>query len=273
MFSLSPSRPGRMRADPAHDDVHRHPGLRRPVERVDHLLVDQRVDLDPDAGVLALPVRLDLVLDAPHDPAPHAVGRHEQAPVRGLARVAGERVEQVGEVRADRRVGGEHPDVLVQPRGLRVVVAGADVAVAADRRCPPGAPRARSCSASSAPPARRRRARPRFSSSRAQRMLACSSNRALISTSATTCLPAAAASIERVDDGGVAGGAVERLLDRQHVRVGRGLLDEALHARGERVVGVVHQHVALAQRGEDALRRSRRSANAGCGGRARTARP
>ncbi len=59
---------------------------------------------------------------------------------------------------------------------------------------------------------------------------------------------------QRVDDRGVAGRAVERLLDRQHVRVGRGLLDEPLHARGERVVGMVHQHVALAEGGEDALR-------------------
>ena len=58
---------------------------------------------------------------------------------------------------------------------------------------------------------------------------------------------------ERVDDGGVARRPVERLLDREHVRVGRGLLDEALHAGGERVVGVVDEHVALAQRGEDAL--------------------
>ena len=57
---------------------------------------------------------------------------------------------------------------------------------------------------------------------------------------------------QRVDDGGVARGAVERLLDREHVRVGGGLLDEPLHARGERVVGVVDEHVALAQRGEDA---------------------
>ena len=43
--------------------------------------------------------------------------------------------------------------------------------------------------------------------------------------------------------GRVAGGAVERLLDREHVRVGRGLLDEPLHAGRERVVGVVQQHV------------------------------
>ena len=39
------------------------------------------------------------------------------------------------------------------------------------------------------------------------------------------------------------------------LRVGRGLLDEALHAGRERVVRVVHQDVAVAQPGEDAARR------------------
>ena len=52
---------------------------------------------------------------------------------------------------------------------------------------------------------------------------------------------------EGVDDRGVARGAVERLLDRQHVRVGGGLLDEPLHRGGERVVGVVQQYVVRAE--------------------------
>ena len=53
-----------------------------------------------------------------------------------------------------------------------------------------------------------------------------------------------------VDDRGVAGGAVQRLLDRQHGRVGGGLLDEPLDAGGERVVGVVQQHLTVLQRRE-----------------------
>ena len=48
--------------------------------------------------------------------------------------------------------------------------------------------------------------------------------------------------------GRVARGAVERLLDRQHVRVGGGLLDEPLHRGGERVVGVVQEYVVAAGR-------------------------
>ena len=50
MFSRQPGHAGPQRADAAHDQVDLHAGLRRPVERVDELLVDQRVHLDPDAG-------------------------------------------------------------------------------------------------------------------------------------------------------------------------------------------------------------------------------
>ena len=56
---------------------------------------------------------------------------------------------------------------------------------------------------------------------------------------------------ERLHDGAVAGGAVQRLLDGQHVRVLRGLLEERLHARGERLVRVVHEDVGLADGRED----------------------
>ena len=57
--------------------------------------------------------------------------------------------------------------------------------------------------------------------------------------------------------GAVAGGAVERLLDREHVRVGCRLLEEALHRGGERVVGVVQQHVVAAYGVEHVDRRGR----------------
>ena len=86
-------------------------------------------------------------------------------------------------------------------------------------------------------------------------MLASSSNRALISTRTTTCLPGLGRLDQRGDDGGVAGRPVQGLLDRQHLRIGGGLLDEPLHAGRERVVGVLDQDVALAQGGEHALGR------------------
>ena len=56
---------------------------------------------------------------------------------------------------------------------------------------------------------------------------------------------------EGVDDRRVARCAVEGLLDRQDVRVGGRLLEEPLHRRGERVVGVVQQDVVAPGRLED----------------------
>ncbi len=55
---------------------------------------------------------------------------------------------------------------------------------------------------------------------------------------------------QRGDDRRVAAGAVHRLLDGEDVRVLHRLLDEPLHAAVEVVVGVVHQHVAVADDGE-----------------------
>ena len=139
-------------------------------------------------------------------------------------------------------VGGEQPEVLVEPRGLGVVVAGADVGVAAD-------------------------AVGLVAHDHRQLAVGLEPDQAVDDVAAGLLELAGPADVgllvearldldehqhllaglggvdERVDDRGVAGGAVERLLDRQHVRVGGGLLDEPLHARGERVVRVVQQHV------------------------------
>ena len=56
---------------------------------------------------------------------------------------------------------------------------------------------------------------------------------------------------ERRHDGAVAAGAIEGLLDPEHRRVLGRLRHEGLDGGGERVVGVVHQHVALAQQREE----------------------
>ena len=56
---------------------------------------------------------------------------------------------------------------------------------------------------------------------------------------------------QRVHDRRIAAGPVEGLLDGEHLRVGGRLLDEPLHAGGEGVVGVLDEHVLLAQSGED----------------------
>ena len=98
------------------------------------------------------------------------------------------------DVLADALVGGQQPEVLVHPSGLRVVVAGADVGVAAD--------------ALGLVADHHRQLAVRLQADQpvdhvaagvlelaGPRMLACSSKRALISTSTSTCLPASAASM------------------------------------------------------------------------------
>ena len=75
-------------------------------------------------------------------------------------------------------------------------------------------------------------------------MFACSSKRAFSSTSATTCLPRLGGLDSARTIGLVAAGPVQRLLDREHVGSSRRLLDERLDRRRERVVRMVHEHVA-----------------------------
>ena len=79
----------------------------------------------PDACVL------DLAGDELEEPRTEAVRSDEQPAERMLSRQAGEHVEQVRDVRADLGAGGEQAEVHVQAGGLRVVVAGPDVHVAA----------------------------------------------------------------------------------------------------------------------------------------------
>ena len=80
-----------------------------------------------------------LLVDEPQKALAQVEGRDEQALELLLDRVAGQLVEEPGEVAADLVVDGEEAEVLVDAARLRVVVAGADVAVAAQHaRLPRG---------------------------------------------------------------------------------------------------------------------------------------
>ena len=166
----------------------------------------------------------------------------EQALELLLDRVARELVEQPGEVLADLVVGGEQAEVLVDAARLRVVVARADVAVVAEAALllpdhegelavglqPDEA--VDDVHAGLLELARpgdvRLLVEPRLDLDEREHLLA-----------------GLGRVDERLDDGAVARRAVERLLDGEHVGVGGGLLEEGLHARRERLVGVVQQHV------------------------------
>ena len=122
------------RAGAAHDEVDVDAGLGRAVQRLDDGHVDDRVELQDDARRPTGPRVGDLPLDQFEEPRAQAVRRDEQPPERPLAGQAGQDVEQVGHVRADLRTGRQQAHVDVQPGGLRVVVAGPDVHVAAQAR-------------------------------------------------------------------------------------------------------------------------------------------
>ena len=78
-----------------------------------------------------MPLRLPV--DPADDAGPQCLRRDQQPLVRLCPAVPGQVVEQRGDVLADRRIGGEQAVVLVDPGRGRVVVAGADVAVPAQR--------------------------------------------------------------------------------------------------------------------------------------------
>ena len=124
---------GTERAGRAGDDVDLRAGLRGGVELLDDLRVDEVVELEPDARVLAVRCggcdRADLV----DEPAAERERRDEQLAELLRPPEAGDVVEEVGDVGGDLLVGGEDPEVLVEPRRRRVVVPGADVGVATER--------------------------------------------------------------------------------------------------------------------------------------------
>src|SRR5262249_27435285 len=106
--------------------------LRGAVEGLDQRLVDEGVHLHRDVAVAVLLVTGNLAIDAVDDAGAEAVWGDEQLAVVVLLRVARERVEEVGAVRADRRVAGEEREVRVDTGRHGVVVAGAEVDIAPD---------------------------------------------------------------------------------------------------------------------------------------------
>ena len=132
MFSDTPGTPGRSAHTPRTMRSILTPAQRGAVQRLDRLRLDQRVHLGDDARRAPGARVLGLARDLGEHHLVHAEGRlHQAVKLRGL-REAGELQEQLVHVMADLVVAGEQPVVGVQARGARMVVAGAQVAVAAD---------------------------------------------------------------------------------------------------------------------------------------------
>ena len=175
---------------------------------------------------------------------------HQQAPVLARTAVAGEVVEQLREIGTEIGIARQHTEVFVRGRGLRVVVARTEVAVAPDAvgllahdeqdlgvRLQADEPvdHVRTRLLEHAGPFDvGLLVEARFQLDERHDLLARFGRLH-----------------ERRDDAGlVAAGAVQRLFDGEDRVVAGGLFDERLDRVREGVVGVVQQHVAAAHRPE-----------------------
>ena len=116
---------------PRIDEVDLDPGLAGLVELVDDRRVDQRVHLRPDAP--ALPARTLAISRSisPDNLVAQVVRRHVTSSSAARLDIAGDVVEDVGDVAADPGIGGEEAEIGVDARRDRMVIAGAEVAIGA----------------------------------------------------------------------------------------------------------------------------------------------
>ncbi len=230
--------------------------------------IDHRVVLHPDRGRTARFGVGDLLRDVLADALAQIDRRHRHPLQFGGRGVAGDEIEDTADVAGDHRIGGEERQVGVDARGDRMIVAGADVDVGRERAA-----------------------------------LAAHHHRqlgvGLQLDEAVHHLHAGALEVARpadvgllveprleldqrgdrlaglgrldqlLDDRRLGRGAVERLLDRHHVRIARRLLQE-LHHDVERLVGVMDDQILLPDRRENSRRRDRGCARGSADCRART---
>jgi hypothetical protein len=128
-----PRNPRPQPAGVAHDQVHLDAGLRGPVYSAAVMSLSSRAFILKLDQRRAVPrVRADLALDSGQQRRFQHLRRRQQLSIVALGHVAGGQVvEQLGEVAPISRIAGEQAQVGIQPGGAGVVVAGADVRVAA----------------------------------------------------------------------------------------------------------------------------------------------
>ena len=239
---------GPQAANAAHDQLDRNAGLRCFIQRIDNVGIDQRVHLHPDRRRLAVSCEIGFAAYVVENPVAQGQRRHRHFLDVARLGVTGDVIEDACGVAADGRVRREVRQVGVDPRRHRMIVAG------------PGVNVGRETSAFPAHHHRQLGVRLQFDE-------------------AVNHLHAGAFEIARPSDVGlfveprlefderrdrlarlrrfgkrphdrrVVGGAVERLLDRDDVRIARGLLQE-LHDDVERFIGMMNDQVLLPDRGE-----------------------
>ena len=189
---------------------------------------------------------VDLPVDPPDQLRPHLHRRDQQPAVALFAGIAGDRVEQLADVRCDLGVVGQQADVGVDARRDRVVVASREVHVrvqlarlAAQDETHLGVRLQSHHAVDHVDAGGFQRPGPADVVLLVEASLQLDQDRDLLALGARF--------HQRLDHGRVGPDAVERLLDRDHVRVG-GRLAQQPHHRREAVVRVVQQVVPPADR-------------------------
>jgi hypothetical protein len=166
------------------------------------------------------------------------------------AREAGQRIEEVGEIGADRSIAREQSEIRIDLRGLRVVVPRTDVGISADAvGLFPDHERCFCVRLETRKPVRDvnpetfQCARPGDVVHLVESRLQLDHYSNLLSALRGLC--------QSADDLCVARGAIKRHLDRQHVRIARRGCEEMLYGAGERIERVVEKDVRLADCVED----------------------
>ena len=240
---------GAKTADASDEQVDRGSGARGEVQRVDHLGVHERVHLQNDLAVLGLGLRPDHL----QEPGAEHGRSDEQPAIVVLPAVARQGVEQIRHVGRDLGLGRQQADVLVDRGGLRVVVPRADVTVAANAIVLlPDHERDLRVRLQSDDAVDDVRARALEEPRPADVPLLVAARRELDERDGL--LARFGGPSERAHDRAVLRRrAVDRLLDREDVWVPRSLVDERRDGGLERVVGVLDEHVSLAERLEDVV--------------------
>ena len=228
----------------------RAPALRGSVELVDDLRIDEMIELEPDARVPPVGGRRRNGADLVDESAAERERGDEQLAELLRAAEAGDVVEEIGDVGRDLLVGREDPEILVQPRGRRVVVPGADVRVPAQRVALTSDDEGHlrvdlqvGESVRDVDAGLLERSRPLDVAELVEARLELDEAHRLLSV--------LGALDERPDEHAVVARPVHRGLHRDDVRVADGRLREHLEARDVRAVRLVHEHVAAPDLLED----------------------
>ena len=124
-----PANSGAKRADAADQQINLHSGLRCAVERLNDVLIEQRIHLGNDASIPPVASVLRLPVNERNNFLRQIEWRHQKRLVTGVFGVCSQETKNIMNRAGDLRIRGEQAQVSINPRRGRVVVTGSDVGV------------------------------------------------------------------------------------------------------------------------------------------------